>query len=336
MQMKINFGILLVMMLVWSSCEQKDFVPDVSQIEVDTEIIPFYKELNSVDSLHMHADLDKLVQKYPDFMKAYGHQIVKAGLPDSKLYTERMWSFITYDANKDIVDSANVLYPDFDFLQTDLNKGFQYYKYYFPQGEIPKIFLMVSGFSQSIAVDSTWVGVSIEKYLGTQCVFYEWLQIPKYLRKGMTKEKIAPDVLRAMALTQYPENSANEDLVNSMVYNGKVKYFVKKMFPELQDSLLFDYSKEQLKWAKKNEEDAWAAMVEWKHLFSDDRMTIQKYTGDAPYTAYFNNNSAPRIGEYLGYQIVRSYMKNHPEVSLDSLMRNNDGRKILAASQYRP
>ncbi len=334
--MKIHIVSISIFLFLITACTDKDFVPDVSQITVEVDVVPIYKELSAIDSLQKEEELQKLVNKYPEFMTAYSYKIAKVGSPNKELYAQRMWDFITYDANVDIIDTAAILFPDFDFFKTDLTKGFQFYKYYYPKATIPQIYLMVSGFTQSIAVDSTWVGVSIEKYLGSNCIFYEWLQIPKYLRKGMTKEKMVPDVFRALAMTQYPESSANDDVVNSMIYNGKVKYFVKKMCPEVQDSLLFDYSKDQLKWAKRNEEDAWAAIVEWKHLFSDDRMTIQKYTGDAPYTAYFNNESAPRMGEYLGYEIVRAYMKNNPEVSLDALMRNNDGRKILAASKYRP
>ena len=195
---------------------------------------------------------------------------------------------------------------------------------------------MISGFSQSIAVDSAWIGVSVEKYLGEDCEFYEWLGISKYLRKGMTKEKMAPDVLRAMALTNFGYDETKDDVINHMIFNGKVRYFVEHMFPDLQDTLLFDYSAYQMKWCKNHEADMWASIVEWKHLFSNDRMLIQKYTGDAPFTANFGANSAPRAGEYLGYKIVKSYMEKNEEVTLKALMEDRDGRKILAASHYRP
>lgn len=332
-----SYSTLVALMgILLFSCNSGEKTPDVSNVDVDFDVIEFYDELNNIDSTHLESSLQALVSKYPIFMEAYSYKIVKIGDPQGDDYADRMLGFINYDANKDIIDSSRLVFPNFDEFTASLTSAFKFHKYYFPSQQIPDVYLMVSGFSQSIAVDEDWIGISVEKYLGADCLFYEWLEIPKYLRAGMIKEKMAPDVLRAMALTNYPEHNVNDDVVSSMIYQGKIKYFVKKMFPDLKEQLLFDYSDHQLKWAQKTEADTWASIVEWKHLFSDERMTVQKYTGDAPFSAYFGNESAPRIGEYLGYQIVRSYMKNNPDVTLKDLMENNDGRKILAASKYRP
>ncbi|WP_282035676.1 gliding motility protein GldB [Saccharicrinis aurantiacus] len=330
-----KYLLLALIMMVLLSCNS-DNTPDVSNINADVNIIEFYKEFDAMDSSNVESSLATLNEKYPVFMDAYCQRIVKSGPLDGADYGKRVLAFVDYDANKDIIDSAQHVFVDHKDFSAQLSQAFKYYKYYFPENEVPDIYLMVSGFSQSIAVDMDWVGVSIEKYLGADCIFYEWLEIPKYLRVGMIKEKMAPDVLRAMGLTLYPERNVNDDVISNMIYQGKIKYFVKKMFPKLENTLLFDYSKDQLRWAEKTEKDTWAAIVEWKHLFNDERMTIQKYTGDAPFSAHFGNDSAPRIGEYLGYQIIQSYMKNNPDVSLKELMENNDGRKILAASKYRP
>ncbi|TLX75302.1 gliding motility protein GldB [Labilibacter sediminis] len=330
-------ALFFVLLCVLStSCKDKQLHPDVSSIEVELNVIPFYQEFGAIDTLNVETDIQPIIEKYPQFMQAYSRQIVKLGSTDNPEYYKRTYDFLTYDANKDIFKKAGDIFSDHQQFSSDLEEGFKHYKYYFKDVNVPDVYLMVSGFSQSIAVDSAWVGVSIEKYLGEDCEFYEWLNIPKYLRKGMTKEKMASDVIRAMALTNYTYDTGVNDLINNMVYKGKVRYFVHRMFPDLQDSLLFDYSAEQIHWCQKNEDNMWASMVEWKHIFSNDRMLIQKYTGDAPFTANFGNNSAPRAGEYIGYKIVESYMKNNEEITLKDLMEEQDGRKILAASRYRP
>jgi hypothetical protein len=334
--MKSFYLLTIVFVFVAFSCKDKNLYPDISHVQADVNLIPFYKEFHQIDTLNVKASLQPILLKYPEFTEAYNKQIIRLGSSKAEQYPQRVYDFVTYNANKDICKKAEEVFPNHELFSQKLKEGFTYLKYYFPEIQIPDVYLMISGFSQSIAVDSAWVGVSIEKYLGENCVFYEWLNIPKYLRKGMTKEKMAPDVIRAMALTYFTYDDKKDDLINNMIYKGKIKYFVHRMYPDLSDTLLFDYSTEQMKWCKNHEEDMWASLVEWKHLFNNDRLLIQKYTGDAPFTANFGNNSAPRAGEYLGFRIIQSYMKNNPEHSLKQLMNEKDGHKILADSKYRP
>ncbi|RLD75040.1 MAG: gliding motility lipoprotein GldB, partial [Bacteroidetes bacterium] len=71
-------------------------------------------------------------------------------------------------------------------------------------------------------------------------------------------------------------------------------------------------------------------------LFSNDLLVIRKFIGDAPFTAAFQNNSAPRAGAFLGWKIVHKYMNEYPEISLKQLMKNTDYQGILNAAAYRP
>jgi hypothetical protein len=327
---------LLLILVVSISCKDKKLYPDLDHIQIDLKVVPFYQEINKVDTQNVLSSIQLLQDKYGQFLKAYNQKIINLGKVEDKDYSQRLTSFINYEANKDIIKKAKEVFPNHDVFTRELEKGFKYYKYYFPEARIPDVYLMISGFSQSIAVDNDWVGLSIEKYLGSDCEFYEWLNIAKYLRKGMTKEKMAPDVLRAIALTNYRYDDQVDDVINHMVYKGKIRYFMHRMFPELQDTLLFDYSATQMEWCNTNEANMWASMVEWKHVFSNDRMLIRKYTEDAPFTANFGNNSAPRGGEFLGYKIVEAYMNKNDQMSLKELMEEPDGRKILAGSNYRP
>ncbi len=328
--------VFLLLIVVFGACKNKKLYPDVNAVQVDYKIVDFYNQLNQLDTLNLKEAVKPMYQEYPDFMKTYTQRIIRVGDTTGVDYVQRLNAFINYPPNHDIIDTSKVIFGDFSDFKRDMDQGFKHYKYYFPNFKVPDVYLMISGFSNSIAVDSTWVGLSIEKYLGSDCKFYEYLQIQNYLRKGMTKEKMASDVVRAIAMTNYPMNSTHDDIINHMIYKGKLRYFVHRMFPDMNDTLLFDYTDYQMRWCKDNEENMWSSMVEWKQVFSDDRMLIQKYTGDAPFTAPFGNNSAPRAGEFIGFKIVEAYLDEHEEITLDALMKEQDGRKILAASNYRP
>ena len=339
MKQLIRYPILicgLILVLVMISCKDRRMHPNVEDVQVNLNVVPVYQDIHNMDTMKIESEIQPVLSKYPEFMNAYSHRIVRLGDPEAPDYLDRLYGFVTYQANKDIYAKSKEVFPDFKDFEDELLQGFKHYKHYMPDANIPDIYLMISGFSQSIAVDSAWLGLSIEKYLGQDCEFYAWLDIPKYLRKGMTKEKMAPDVLRAIALTNYTYNNKVDDLINNMVYKGKIRYFVHRMFPDIQDTLLFDYTAQQMLWCNNHEADMWSSLVEWKHLFKEDRMLIQKYTGDAPFTSNFGNNSAPRAGEFIGYKIVEAYMKKNKTMTLKALMEEQDGRKILAASNYRP
>ena len=43
-----------------------------------------------------------------------------------------------------------------------------------------------------------------------------------------------------------------------------------------------------------------------------------------------------RTGDYIGWQIIRAYMKRYPETTLSDLIKMNDSQTILEKSKYKP
>ena len=96
------------------------------------------------------------------------------------------------------------------------------------------------------------------------------------------------------------------------------------------------YSSSQLAWCRTNEKLIWSFFIDNKLLFSFDPNLMNKYVNDGPTTNGFPKESPGNIGQFIGWQIVRSYMKNHPGVSLQKLMEEKDLIKIYNESQYKP
>jgi hypothetical protein len=65
-------------------------------------------------------------------------------------------------------------------------------------------------------------------------------------------------------------------------------------------------------------------------------MSIKRFIDDAPYTAAFSEESPGRTGVWLGWQIVRSYMKQNKNTKLANLMNNANYQSILNQSGYQP
>jgi uncharacterized protein YjaZ len=73
-----------------------------------------------------------------------------------------------------------------------------------------------------------------------------------------------------------------------------------------------------------------------KLLYTTDHAEIMKYTSEGPFTSAFSKEAPPRIAYWIGWQIVRQYMKNNPDSSVEMLMKETDAQKILSKSKYKP
>ena len=62
-----------------------------------------------------------------------------------------------------------------------------------------------------------------------------------------------------------------------------------------------------------------------------------RFINEAPFSKFYleiDNESPGRVGQWLGWQIVRSYMENN-DVSLDQLLVT-DAKTIFEKSKYKP
>lgn len=331
--MRVLFFVFVSLLIF--SCSKKRYAPNVENIKSDVVIVPFYQEVNSLKGEGRLAALNAISAKYPLFYKDFLQRVVGIDQKDS-LYPIYITKFLDFPANREVFAECERQFGDGSILKADFDKAIKNYKFYFPKNKVDSIFLQMSGFSTFMMVDSGFVAVSLERYLGSSCKFYDLLGDPEYLQRKMVPEKIVPDAFKAIALVDFPNRDSSETVLSNMIYQGKVLHFVACMVPEIEDTLLFDYTPKELKWLDAHEEVAWATLIEKKHLYSTDYLTIQKYVGDAPFTSFFGQESPARVANYLGYRIVQEYLKKNPKVTLLELMNQNDAQLILRKSAYKP
>ncbi|MCK4661544.1 MAG: hypothetical protein KAT68_01655 [Bacteroidales bacterium] len=328
--------IIFILIILFSSCKNNSLDIDVSDIQVDIKINRFDVELFSIPLDSIQEYIPSIENKYGKFFELYNYKIIKIGGTNNKEYAGYLKSFLTdylvMEANK---KSKNI-FSSIKFLQDDLTDAFKHYKFYFPDKNIPLFYTYISGFNQSIVTTENFIGIGLDKYLGSNCGFYEQLGLPKYIRSRMHKEKILSDCLFAWATTEFEYNDSINNLLNNMIYKGKIMYFIDAMLPYEPDSLKIGYSQVQLEWCEKNEEKIWIYFIENKLLFSTEFMDIKRYTDEAPFTSTFSHKSPGRTGIWIGWQIVKSFMKNNPDITIKQLMYEDDYQKILNMSKYNP
>jgi gliding motility-associated lipoprotein GldB len=326
---------LLCLTVVLFSCSRNPLKINTSTIRVDLKIKHLDIDLMKLQQDQVPTAIPVLKNSYGDFFDIFTYRMIDIGGSGQENFSELLYSFVSDSLNQKL--KTNVAETiDTIQLRKDLENAFKHYKYYFPEKEVPVVYTCISGFHQSVVTAEKLIGISLEKYLGANSRYYKQLGLPVYKRRNMHPEKIVPDMMYAWAVTEWPKNDNANSLLSQMIQEGKMLYFLDAMLPDLSDTLKIGFTKKQLDFCHKNEAPMWTYLAEHKLLFSTNRMDVKHFIDDGPYTSSFTDESPGRTGAWLGWQIVRSYMKEHPETKLSNLMNNTDFQSILNQSGYQP
>ncbi len=331
------YSIIIFLISVQFACKLER-APDVSHIEVHTPILRFEQDIFQLDTTKYHA-FSFLAKKYNVFYYLYVDELMGFGKTDdpAKEYRKKL---VAFTKNKDIVqlyDSVMVKFPDLKALEAEFEEAFRYYKYYFPNKKVPDLISHLSAFGPAaVTLDSIILSVNLDMYLGKDFPFYNVTEFPRYISRRFEPEYIVPNSMKAYLQGLYEIDERDSKLLDQMVHKGKLLYALDKLLPYTADSLKIGYSQEQLDWCQYFEAKIWAFFIEKELLYETEYRKYFKFINESPTTSGMPQESPGRIGEWLGWQIVRKFMKENPEVSLSELMKLKDGQKILSMAKYKP
>ncbi|MBC7759811.1 MAG: gliding motility lipoprotein GldB [Phormidesmis sp. FL-bin-119] len=340
--------------LLSASCNNKKG-PDVSKIKLKVSIERFDQELHAISGRGLEVgsqkseenelvlETEKLKKKYTWFYTDYMEQMLSVGSPASGAsYLSALAGVLKNKDYLELKSSVEKAFPDLSAQEAELNDAFKHVRYYYPTQKIPRLIAFISGFAVQTPIGNDYIGIGLDMFLGKEGErFYPALRqsIPYYIARRFTPENITPRVVEAFVREEmYPEQDQDRSLVAKMIYNGKILYMMDSFMPEVADTLKIGYTTEKLQWCKKNEGGIWAYLLENELLFNSDYMKIQKYLAEAPFTPGIgdNSDSAPKLGVWVGWQIVRAYMEKNPNVTLQQLLEEKDAQKILTGARYKP
>ncbi len=328
----------LAFIAVFSSCHNNPLDIDVSKINVPpVKIERLERDMFAMppDSVNQYTRrmMNKYGKFYTDFVTGF---LNDGGIMDST-YAASLRRFITDKDMRDTYDSCEKEYPDVSFLENGLTDAFQHFRYYFPDKPLPKVFTVMDGYQYNIVYYDSVLAVSLEWYLGKNNQLYVFAQVPHFKVVHMSRDYIICDAVYGWLESIFKTNEDKNDLLSQIVHEGKIMYALDAMLPKVNDTIKIHYSKKQLAWCKENEFNMWAYVIKEKLLYSTDQSNIAKLTDDGPFTSFFNHDYSPaKTGFWLGWQIVRTYMKNNPDVTLPQLMAEKSADKIFRESGYKP
>lgn len=229
-------------------------------------------------------------------------------------------------------------YEDTEALNKEIKSIYQHVNYYYPEINLPPTYFYVSGIDYnvpSVMIDEQGIVIALDYYLANEDGLYDYVGMPRFRSLRCHPSYITRDIAESIYLGYIEKPTPQRDILTEMVKVGKKIYFVEAMNPFIPDSVLLGYSAKQMDWARQHEGDIWASVVGNNMLYAKNAEVFRTYFGDAPFTQAYSNEAPARLGEFLGLQIIRSYMTNN-DVSLQDMIKNGDVQQIFQTSQYKP
>lgn len=324
-----NVIILFLFIISLFSCSDTSLVVDVSKSKTSLEYRHYEQDLFTLDETNLKKSLDNIAHKYRVFMDE--HYKDSAKIHQLKQYLNNELSITLFNDWKSKIG-------DYKFIKEELNLAFSHYKHYFKEDTLPTIYTYISGvnYEEPIVVNKNEILIGIDLFYGEDYEAYNQLQIPQYISKNHKVEYLAPIVMRAFAKQKFASYIIGETLLDNMIGLGKLEYFIEAMMPEVMDSTRFQFTTNQIIWCYSHEKAFWKHLAMKKYLFSKDYRTYKKFIQHGPFASSLERDSPGRAGIFIGYKIIKDYMRRNPNVHLQELMLNKNFTSIFRNSKYNP
>jgi hypothetical protein len=340
----LAYAIILCTALVVSSCNgcKNDTQKEIKVTKtVDVTVQRFDNELFAVKPETAEQGLLALYNKYGQFYTSYANDILKMPLiGGDTLFVGPMKMLLNYKPMVELHNTVDSMFADLKGVEKELSHAMSVYQQEFPKERIPEFVAFISEFGYANVTYENKICIGLDMYMNNRFAdYYRAYEFPEFMIRKLRPEYIAPNAVKAWGILKFEDQTVKDKrFLATMIVEGKTRYFVKALLPNVHDSILMGYTQAQLEWAQQNNGQIWTHIIEKNLLFQNEQSLYMRYFNDGPFTSADGvpPESAPMVGTWTGLQIVRKYMQENPNVSLRELMEETDFDKILKLSKYRP
>jgi gliding motility-associated lipoprotein GldB len=311
----------MALLILFSQCGGPDpGIPDnILKIPVSLEITRF----DSIFNRATPADLPALKEAYPYLFPEQFEDSVWISTMDDTLQVQ-------------LREAVGASFANFRPYAFELELFFKHVAYYFPQAPVPKVLTITSNvdYRNRVILTDSILLIGLDNYLGPEHEFYEGLA--NYIAKELDPGYMISDVAAEFNRREIPL-PADRSFIARMVYHGKGLYLKDRLMPLAPDSVKIKYTEAELAWARENENQIWRFFIEGELLYSTDSKLGPRFLDPAPFSKFgllLDNESPGRIGQFIGWQIVRAYMEKN-DIGLPELLAT-PGEAIFRDSNYKP
>lgn len=333
--MKRHAFLILAVLCTFFSCNkiQKASLEDVTSKE-DVRIVRL--DIPESEFIISGSDLSaqEMTMLLPQGVKNLYEDVLNIGSVAAPNVAESFRDYFTQDpVRMQLVKDVEHRFKDLSSLTQDLGTTFRRLQEEVPGINVPTFYTQISGFNQSIVVDDSIIGISLDKYMGADYKPYHKIFYQQQIEQ-MEPSHIAADCLTFWIASEFPLPSSGKNrLLDMMIHFGKINWAVYKITegkPKDNAYVFIDnHHKYDLIWDKLSK-----TLFTRKYLISGDEHTVRDIMFGQPGQQHAPESGISASGIAAGVKIVDDYMKRHPSRTLKQLLTCTDYQKIFAEAGY--
>ena len=322
-----------IMIILTTGCDRKKeeacvFVPPVKE-KVSLEFVSLS---DSVVNINTKGELVSFLERYPVIRDYF---LRRSMYPNDSVFLDELFKRFTNNYLDTLRADVKRVFGDEQKLKHQFEEAFSNMRYYYPDAPLPRIQTIITGLDNDMLVSDSLIIVSLDYFLGPGAKYRP--NMYEYLLRQYVKENIVPSTMLLFGMNRFSYTDPEDQrALADMVAFGKSYYFAKHMLPCVPDSIFIWYTDNDIKGAQENQDMIWYRLIEDQVLYSTNHMVKQRFLGERPFTIEVGEKCPGRIAQWVGWEIVKSYMKTHPETSLQQLMEMSDADKLFKESRYKP
>lgn len=327
--MRYTIALICAVFVLFGCTDNACKIPaEIEKIDADIKIERLEEDFFKIQS---KSEAKAFMDEHPLFADKF---LQRKRYPADSIPVNMLYSLATNPGIKQLVDETEEAFKDVDWLEKDLENAVKHVKYHYPDYVVPEVKTFITGLGQDMLVQDSLIVLGIDFFIGPKATYKP--EAPLYIQRRYRKEFIVPSVVLLISNKYNETDFLNKSLLSEMVDFGKSYYFAEKMLPCAPDSLLMGYTAKEMADVVYNEGQIWAHFIENNLLYETNHFKVNKYIGERPNIPEIGTKCPGRVGAWVGWQIVRKYMAENPNVTLQELMAEKDAQKIFTSSRYKP
>lgn len=284
-------------------------------------------QYTNIDALLFNQSKEKIEKELQDIEKKIGDlpfyelsQNLQQKITDSS--AGAIQSFYNSDYIADLEKEKKELANQLPKIEDKIDQAFQYLSHHFGDTIIPEdIFYINKLFSQITCSDNS-IAVGLENYISPNSEVIK--SIPNTQLYQWQRDRMDIDYLKRDLVLNWIQvhlfNEIDGKLAEHIIQAGKILYVLNAAFPKATEAYLLRYNDEDHQWAIENESMVWNYIVKQQMLFKTNISERTNFLNEGPTTVGLSESSPDRIGQFLGYRIVKGYMHKNKALSLPELI----------------
>ena len=321
--------------LLFVSCTDKGeekcaFVPETTALKIN---LNFESLEDSLPAITLKSQLVHFLNRHAEMRDFFFN---RTAYPNDSVFINELYNRFTNPHLDTLLTEIHRVFGNGTELQHEFERAFINLKYYYPQFQPPKIQTIVSGLETDLFVSDSLVIIGLDYFLGDGAKYRP--NMHEYLLRRYNKNFIVPSVLLLTGIDSRfnKVNPEDKTVLADMIAYGKAYYFTKQMLPCTPDSILIGYTKKEIKGSREFENLIWSRLIEDQVLFATSHLVKQKYIAERPKTIEVGEQCPGRIGQWVGWQMVKKYMQVNQNVTLPELMDKQNASQLFKDSGYKP